>query len=287
VKEIQCYIAAGVFVCVTVLKLLLPDATENVRGKVVTAIDTDMDYQAAIAQLGSVITEDSVQEVMARLNGKEPVENVMLQSKSGTDMMKSTLSVTPKVWIEGVPQPTPEPEPTATPTPTPTPTPDPVPEHVRAAVSAFLDSQAEFADYDLPETVSYDYLEIPFTYTAPVSGYTSSGFGYRLHPVENIVKFHYGTDYAVNSGTDILCFADGTVTEANWDDGYGNYIRISHDNGWSTLYAHCSTTLVQAGDTVSMGDKIALVGATGEVTGPHLHFELLHDGVYTNPEFFF
>ena len=89
------------------------------------------------------------------------------------------------------------------------------------------------------------------------------------------------------SGTDIFSFADGTVTEVNWDDGYGNYIRVSHDGGWSTLYAHCSQTFVQAGQSISKGDKIALAGATGEVTGPHLHFELLHDGIYTIPVFFF
>lgn len=278
-KEIQCYIAAGVFVCVTVLKLLLPDVTETVRGKVVTAIDTDMDYQAAIAHLGSVITDDPVQEVMARINGEKPMETAALHPKSGVDLDKSDSAVDPKDWTKSAPQPTPEPE--------ADPELDPVPAHVREAVAAFLDTQAEFAEYDLPETVSYDYLEIPFEYTTPVAGYTSSGFGYRLHPVENVVKFHYGTDFAANSGTDILCFADGTVTEVNWDDGYGNYIRVSHADGWSTLYAHCSAAYVQAGDIVTMGQKIALVGATGEVTGPHLHFELLHDGIYTNPEFFF
>lgn len=266
-RNYKLYIASGIFVLVTVLKLLLPDMTQGVRAQMVSAIDTDMDYQTMLTNLGSAITSDTVEEAMAWLKGEAPVE--VMQQPTPT------------------PTQTPAPSPTPTPTPEPTPTPDPVPAHVREAVSAFLETQAEFADYDLPSTVSYEYLEIPFEYTAPVTGYTSSGFGYRLHPVENIVKFHYGTDYAVNSGTDIFSFADGTVTEVNWDDGYGNYIRVSHDGGWSTLYAHCSATYVQAGQSVAKGDKIALAGATGEVTGPHLHFELLHDGLYTNPEFFF
>lgn len=266
-RNYKLYIASGIFVLVTVLKLLLPDMTQGVRTQMVSAIDWDMDYQTMLTNLGSAITSDTVEEAMARLRGREP-EPVA-------------------VVITSTPTPAPTPSPTPTPTPEPTPTPDPVPERVRQAVSAFLETQAEFSDYELPATVSYDYLEIPFEYSAPVSGYTSSGFGYRLHPVEDIVKFHYGTDYAVNSGTDIFSFADGTVTEVNWDNGYGNYIRISHDGGWSTLYAHCSETFVQAGQSVTKGEKIALAGATGEVTGPHLHFELLHDGIYTNPEFFF
>lgn len=283
VKDIQLYIASAIFVLVTVLKLLLPDATETVRGRVVTAIDRDMDYQAVITRLGSAMTDDPVQTVMARLRGEEPAQEVY-RPDTVKNLQEETASILPEGWVSS----TPIPAETAAPesTPAPTPTPDPVPERVRVAVDAFLTEQAAYSDYDLPATVSYDSLDIPFDYTAPVFGATSSGFGYREHPIENVVKFHYGTDYAVNSGTDILSFADGTVTEVNWDDGYGNYIRIRHEDGWSTLYAHCSQTYVQAGQTVTKGERIALVGDTGETTGPHLHFELLHNGLYTNPEFF-
>jgi murein DD-endopeptidase MepM/ murein hydrolase activator NlpD len=71
-----------------------------------------------------------------------------------------------------------------------------------------------------------------------------------------------------------------------YDVGYGNYVIIDHGSGWESQYAHCSTVYVTIGQSVSMGDKIALVGDTGEVTGPHLHFELKCDGVYYNPEFY-
>lgn len=170
-----------------------------------------------------------------------------------------------------------EPEPTSEPEPTPSETP--------AAVAAFLEAQAEFADYGLPANVSYEMPRLPFEYASPVSGYTSSGFGYRLHPLQNEVKFHYGTDFAVWSGTDVQAFADGTVALVGWDAGYGNYVIVEHENGWQSLYAHCSEILVYSGQSVSMGDVIAKSGATGEVTGPHLHFELRKDGTFYNPEF--
>ena len=152
-------------------------------------------------------------------------------------------------------------------------------------MAAFLEAQAEFADYAVPANVSYEMPRLPFEYASPVSGYTSSGFGYRLHPLQNEVKFHYGTDFAVWSGTDIQSFADGTVALVGWDAGYGNYVIVEHENDWQTLYAHCSEILVYSGQSVSMGDVIAKSGATGEVTGPHLHFELRKDGTFYNPEF--
>ena len=152
-------------------------------------------------------------------------------------------------------------------------------------MAAFLEAQAQFSDYAVPANVSYEMPELPFEFTSPVSGYTSSGFGYRLHPLENEVKFHYGTDFAVYSGTDVHAFADGTVALMGWDAGYGNYVILEHEGGWQSLYAHCSEVLVYSGQSVGMGDVIAKSGATGEVTGPHLHFELRDDGVFYNPEF--
>lgn len=154
------------------------------------------------------------------------------------------------------------------------------------AVEVFLASQADFVGYAVPANVSYDMPVLPFAYTPPVSGYSSSGFGYRMHPVHNEVRFHYGTDVAAYTGEPIYAFADGTVTTAGYSDSYGNYIVINHGDGWQSLYAHCSQLLVKYGADVSSGEQIALVGATGVVTGPHLHFELTCDGVYINPEYY-
>lgn len=153
------------------------------------------------------------------------------------------------------------------------------------AVQTFLDAQALYAE-SLPANVSYEMPSLPFDYTTPVSGYHSSGFGYRVHPVYQDVRFHYGTDFAAYSGEMICAFADGTVTVAAYNESYGNYIVIAHADGWQSLYAHCSKLMVNSGETVTRGEKIALVGATGLATGPHLHFELSCDGTYANPEYY-
>lgn len=175
--------------------------------------------------------------------------------------------------------------PTPTPTPEPEPTPTPVPER-EVKLAAFLEEQASFSDYSVPANVSYKAPKLPFEYDSPVTGVVSSGFGYRVHPIEGDVLFHYGTDFAVVDGTSVLAFADGTVLTAGEVTGYGQTVIVAHANGWRTLYAHCGSILVKAGDTVTRGDKIALSGHTGNVTGPHLHFELQHNGFFVNPEFY-
>jgi len=159
-------------------------------------------------------------------------------------------------------------------------------DHFAEAVAVFMESQAAFAEYEIPENVSCVAEPLPFDYEIPVLGRSSSGFGYRLHPIYKTVKYHYGTDIAVAKGTDIYAFADGTVILSQHDGGYGKYIVIEHDEGYETLYAHCSKILVSVGETVSKGQLVALVGSTGQVTGPHLHFELKCDGIYLNPEFY-
>ena len=153
-------------------------------------------------------------------------------------------------------------------------------------MAAFLEAQEPFAEYGVPANVSYAYPELPFEYVSPVDDMTSSGFGYRMHPLRDEVLFHYGTDFAAWTGEPIHAFASGTVGMVGWDTGYGNYIIVMHPGGWRTFYAHCSEVYVTGGDSVEMGETIGLVGATGNVTGPHLHLELTLDGVYYNPEFY-
>ena len=160
-----------------------------------------------------------------------------------------------------------------------------LPEAVEAAVETFYAQQEPFVDLALPGDVSYEAVIPVFEYIKPVDAPCSSDFGYRVHPMENLTKFHYGTDLAAQSGDDIFCFADGTVTETGQNDTLGQYIRVNHADGFATLYAHCGTIYVTRGQRVAMGEKIGLVGATGKVTGPNLHFELTKDGIYLNPSF--
>jgi len=114
----------------------------------------------------------------------------------------------------------------------------------------------------------------------------TSGFGYRDHPLDGVVKFHYGTDLGAYDGDAITAFADGKVLSVQELNGYGLTVLLEHTGGFSTLYAHCSQILVKQGDSVKCGDRIALVGHTGVVTGPHLHFEIIYNGKYLNPEFY-
>lgn len=111
----------------------------------------------------------------------------------------------------------------------------------------------------------------------------TDGYGWRYHPVTGSLDFHYGDDLAAPSGTPIRAAAGGTVTTAASHDSYGNYLVIRHAGDFQTLYAHCSELLVEAGDTVEAGETVALVGATGMATGPHLHFEVILSGARHDP----
>jgi len=136
-----------------------------------------------------------------------------------------------------------------------------------------------------PENASLELRNLGFDHCTPVQGTLSSTFGWREHPIEGGNKFHYGVDLAADTGTDVVAFADGEVYAAGESSSLGNYIMLRHEGGYITLYGHCSR-VTATGGTVSKGDKIAEVGATGMATGPHLHFEL-HDGeLYLNPIYY-
>lgn len=119
----------------------------------------------------------------------------------------------------------------------------------------------------------------------PAAGYISSNFGYRTHPIYNVVRLHAGTDLAGGCGIPIYAARGGQVVYAGWNGGYGNFILINHGDGISTGYAHIATgkTFVRYGEQVSTGTHIANVGSTGGSTGCHLHFEVREDGKAINP----
>jgi murein DD-endopeptidase MepM/ murein hydrolase activator NlpD len=111
----------------------------------------------------------------------------------------------------------------------------------------------------------------------------SSGYGMRFHPVLGRNKVHLGVDYAAPTGTQVRTVADGVVSFAGWQRGYGNVIEIDHADKKSTLYAHLSRIDVKNGARVAQGEFIGAVGSTGMSTGPHLHFEFLDGGVHQDP----
>lgn len=111
----------------------------------------------------------------------------------------------------------------------------------------------------------------------------SSGYGYRIHPVTGEKKLHAGIDIPCSTGSTIVAAESGTVIAADYNAYNGNYIKISHGDGTATMYLHCSKLFVSNGSHVSRGQTIAKSGATGMVTGAHLHFVVQKNGSYVNP----
>lgn len=116
--------------------------------------------------------------------------------------------------------------------------------------------------------------------------YVTSYYGYRIHPISGVKDLHRGVDIGLPTGTEIHAGQDGTVTFAGYSGDYGNVVVIEDSNGLVSKYAHCDSLLVSTGQTVSLGDVIAIVGNTGNSTGPHLHLEVLKNGQYLNPLYF-
>jgi murein DD-endopeptidase MepM/ murein hydrolase activator NlpD len=114
-------------------------------------------------------------------------------------------------------------------------------------------------------------------------GLLSSKYGKRIDPFTGKQEHHKGIDIASKEGSRILAVADGIVTWSGVRTGYGNLVEITHGNGYVTRYGHNKQQLVKAGDTVSKGETIALMGSSGRSTGPHVHIEVIHNGTPVNP----
>jgi murein DD-endopeptidase MepM/ murein hydrolase activator NlpD len=118
------------------------------------------------------------------------------------------------------------------------------------------------------------YQSIPLGHPIP-NFHLTSGYGHRRSPVGHKSEFHDGVDLANSVGTPIYATAPGIVSRVSYQTfGYGYHILISHEFGYITLYGHCSKIFVKLGDKVNLGQLIGEVGSTGNVTGPHLHYEV-------------
>ncbi len=125
----------------------------------------------------------------------------------------------------------------------------------------------------------------------PGDGAVYSAYGMRFHPSDGEYKMHSGVDLGGNTGNPIVAAESGTVLsvvtpcpgQKDGGSGYGNYLIVGHDNGISTLYAHCKDVYVSVGQSVGRGETIASCGSTGMSTGPHLHFEVRENGTKVNP----
>ena len=113
--------------------------------------------------------------------------------------------------------------------------------------------------------------------------HVSSGFGRRLHPLSGCWAHHDGVDYRANYGVPVYAVANGVISSAGWNGGYGNEVRIRHSSGYTTNYAHLSSIAVKHGQSVKRGQVIGRVGSSGVSTGAHLHFGMISGGRYVNP----
>lgn len=115
-------------------------------------------------------------------------------------------------------------------------------------------------------------------------GWMSSTFGRRTDPFSGKKSYHRGIDFAGKKGSEVRAVAGGVVKRAKKVSGFGNVVEIRHADGYSTLYAHNQKNLVDAGDVVSKGQVIALLGSSGRSSGPHVHFEVHRDGKVVDPK---
>ena len=144
-----------------------------------------------------------------------------------------------------------------------------------------IDLLAETMRREFPGAASYASDSAPHTTPSiwPAAGYVSSPYGLRFDGTE----FHQGIDIAADMGTPIVATADGVVTAAGWNGGYGNMVDVDHGGGIVTRYGHASALAVTVGQQVRRGEIIAYVGSTGRSTGPHVHYEVRVDGQPVNP----
>ncbi|MGE3972914.1 MAG: M23 family metallopeptidase [Bdellovibrionales bacterium] len=119
--------------------------------------------------------------------------------------------------------------------------------------------------------------------SSPVRGWFTSRFGYRISPMTGRAMMHQGLDIAASPGTSVYSPADGVVSFAGYDSGYGKLVSIDHGYGVVTRYGHNSKIFVKMGQVVKRGDLLTAVGNTGHSTGPHLHYEVRINGVPVDP----
>ena len=122
---------------------------------------------------------------------------------------------------------------------------------------------------------------------SPVKGYIGSGYGYRTDPIDGKRRMHSGLDFAVNLNTDVLATGDGVVTKAQYDSGWGRYVKIDHGYGYETVYAHLYKIKVKKGQKVKRGDIVGKSGNSGRAAGFHLHYEVHKNNKTIDPKKYF
>lgn len=254
-QEYKIYLASAAFICLTAVKLCFPAIPAQLRTEALDILCSGTDYGSAIQAMGRSLSRGQLDSGLV-----QALEYIKLPDYGNSDTVQAGELCTSVL---------------------PSPSPAGTDQGILMAGRKTVPPQQSG-----PENTVEDIPSIPFPYVSPVPMAVSSGFGYREHPNSGELRFHYGVDLAADSGQPVLAFADGQVSFAGKDDEYGNYCILSHAEGFSTLYAHMSRLAVEEGQEVEIGQELGIVGQTGNATGPHLHFELMHQGTYLDPEYY-
>lgn len=261
------------FALVFVAQGVLPQRLPPVRDITLSFLGGDTDVQTAFTQLGTALSQESLQlqdvgtfclQVFGVLSPQEDMaeDAVMV-------FQPSYLPTTPSLWWEEpyqvvIAQQIPEPEPMA----------------IGTILASYEGDYLETAT----SLTTYDYVYLgDFPSVNPVTSVVTSPFGVRVSPITGVLALHRGVDLRGTVGTPIVAWAEGTVIAVGETDEVGRYLRLDHGNEIHSFYAHCDQILVEEGQRVALGQDIALLGETGQVTGPHLHFEIRWGEVYLNP----
>ena len=273
---LQLVVAGAIFVVLVAWKLLFPESLWSIAGAVQDALSQDADFKAAFSAVGEAIAGeksvgDSLQEAYTAVfaPGRYEAEQTAAALAAAEGVTAPADRLTGQLAGGVVPQKNLTEETAAD-------------DAVETLTSQALVSFQSAA----PANVTFSQEVLGFDYTTPAQGTLTSPFGYREHPIQGEELFHYGLDIAGAEGTDICAFAGGTVKATGESSSFGKYLMLSHENGYATLYAHCSQVVVTTGQQVEMGEKIAEMGSTGNVTGTHLHFELTNGTTYLNPIYY-
>lgn len=251
-------ICGALFVTLVTLKLLLPGPMTAVRGTLSSWLVRDADFEEAFSSVGRAVSGeggmlDSLGEAYVAVFGSEAAKEVSA--------------------------------PAAIPAEEPAEKEKAAPAEAAAAEPAPAGTEPTDAR-DYPERAAVGQRVLGFAHAAPLSGEITSSFGWREHPVTGTESFHYGIDIAAEEGAEVRCFADGAVGVVGESTELGRYVTVSHDNGFTTLYAHLKRAAVSSGESVKLGQRLGEAGSTGNATGPHLHFEI-HDGEdYLDPIYY-
>ena len=295
-RLIQLVVCIFLFTAVLIGKGVFPQQMEVWKENTRTVLRRDTDFKAAFIGLGRAISEgepilETLQELWIETIGNQtppagtkippvqaPVyEQVLafLGKKPGAQTLASRLGYDERTAVEPMGQNDEAENDTAG-----------WAAHEDATQPAVLEPQPQPAqkEEDLPDNCTMEKIALALSKTTtPVLGVITSDYGYRMHPIDEEIKFHYGTDIAAEIGTPVFAFADGVVDFIGESPAYGQYIQLRHDGGVTTFYAHCSKLCAKKGQKVSIGDTIAKVGQSGNTTGPHLHFEIRVNGIFLNP----